>query len=129
MPIGLVWLGWTLVLAVVQLFLTAAACRQQDGLQWASSNRDGEAPHYTGMAARLKRAQANLAETLPIFIGAVLLAWVSGRYSPLAGWGAGTYFLARTLYVPAYAFGWGPVRSLIWGISMAGLVLVLISLL
>jgi len=33
MPIGLVWLGWTLVLAFVQLLLTAAACRQQDGLQ------------------------------------------------------------------------------------------------
>lgn len=129
MPIGLVWLGWTLVLAVLQLFLTAAACRQQDGLQWASSNRDGDPPRYTGMAARLKRAQANLAETLPIFIGAVLLSWVSGRYSPLTGWGAGIYFLARTLYVPAYAFGWGPVRSLIWGISMAGLILVLISLL
>jgi len=44
-----------------KLFLTAAACRQQDGLHWASSNRDGDPPCYTGMAGRLNRAQANLA--------------------------------------------------------------------
>jgi len=39
------------------------------------------------------------------------------------------YFLTRAIYIPAYAFGWGAVRSLIWGVSMAGLLLVLISLL
>ncbi|MCP1273786.1 hypothetical protein NKW43_08845 [Gluconobacter albidus] len=57
------------------------------------------------------------------------LSWVSGRYSPLTGWGAGIYFLMRAIYIPAYALGWGAIRSLIWGISMAGLMLVLISLL
>lgn len=50
---------------------------------------------YTGMAARLKRAQANLMETLPIFIGAVLLAWVAGRYSSLTGWGGRNLFSGK----------------------------------
>lgn len=128
MSMSLVWLGWTLVLAVAHLFLTSAACRRQDGVQWATGNRDGETPHYTGLAARMRRAQANLQETLPIFIGAVLLAHVAGKDGALVAWGAGLYFFGRLLYVPAYAFGWGAVRSLIWGGSMVGLFLILLGL-
>nr|WP_301271856.1 MAPEG family protein [Gluconobacter albidus] len=104
MPLGLVWLGWTLVLAFVQLFLTAAACRQQDGLQWASSNRDGEPPRYTGMAARLKRAQANLAETLPIFIGAVLGL---GPLQPADGLGGRDLFSDAGDLYPGLCLGMG----------------------
>ncbi|WP_249196569.1 MAPEG family protein [Gluconobacter cerinus] len=125
MPSSLVWLSFTLVLAVVQLFLTSAACRRQDSVQWATSNRDGEAPRYTGVAARMRRAQANFQETLPIFIGAVLVAHVAGRDGSLVTWGAGLYFLGRLAYIPAYALGLGSIRSLIWGVSMIGLFLVL----
>lgn len=128
MTTSLAYLAWTLALALFQILLAAGFKRQQDTLQWAAGNRDDAAKPYTGTAARLARAQANLFETLPLFVGAVLIAHVTGRVSALSVWGAGLYFWARLLYVPAYVFGLGPVRSLIWGVSIVGLILVLVGL-
>ncbi len=127
MTTAMVFLGWTLVLALVQIFVAAAAKRGQDSTQWAMGNRDSQ-PTYTGVAARMQRAQANLFETLPIFIAAVLLAHLTRYHPVLAAWGAGIYFWARLIYIPAYAAGLSPWRSIIWGVSMIGLLLVLISL-
>ena len=128
MTAPLSYLAWTLALGLFQILLAAGFKRQQDGLQWAAGNRDGAPKEYTGTAARLARAQANLYETLPLFAGAVLIAHVTGRVGALTMWGAGLYFWARLLYVPAYAVGLGPVRSVIWGVSIVGLVLVLVGL-
>ncbi len=127
MTTAMVYLGWTLVLALVQIFAAAAAKRGQDGMQWATGNRDSQ-PTYTGVAGRMDRAQANLFETLPIFIGAVLLAHLTRYHPALAAWGAGLYFWARLIYIPTYAAGLSPWRSIVWGVSMVGLLLVLISL-
>ena len=123
----LTYLAWTLVLAFVQIMLAAGAKRQQDGLQWAAGNRDTP-KQYTGAAARLARAQANLFETLPLMVGGILAAYVGGHATSLVYWGAALYFWARLIYVPCYAFGFGPVRSLVWGVSIVGLVLVLIAI-
>ena len=125
---ALIYLGWTLVLAVVQIVAASAAKRGQDGMQWANGNRDEQPPSYTGVAGRMQRAQANLYETLPLFIGAVLLSYVFGHHPRLAGWGAGLYFWARLVYIPIYARGLQPWRSIVWGVSMVGLLLVLVSL-
>lgn len=128
MTTALTYLGCTLVLVVAQIVLASVVKRQQDGMQWASGNRDDEPPRYTGLAARMVRAQANLIETLPIFIGAVLLAHVSGHETGLTAWGAGLYFWGRLIYIPTYALGLVPWRSVIWGVAMVGLLLVLFSL-
>ncbi|MGI4793055.1 MAG: MAPEG family protein [Janthinobacterium lividum] len=128
MTTALIYLGWTLPLVIVQIIVASAAKRRQDGMQWASGNRDTTLSAYTGLAGRMERAQANLLETLPIFIGAVLLSHITGRDLGVAAWGAGIYFWARLLYIPTYALGLVPWRSIVWGIAMIGLVLVLISL-
>lgn len=129
MTTSLFYLAWTLVLALVQIMVAAGFKRRQDGLQWAAGNRDGGPIEYTGTAARLARAQANLWESLPIFIGAVLLAHVSAKESGLTALGAGLFFWARLVYVPTYAFGLAPWRSIVWGVAVVGLILVLVSLL
>lgn len=74
MTTALIYLGWTLLLVIVQIIVASAAKRRQDGMQWASGNRDTQSPPYTGVAGRMERAQANMLETLPVFIGAVLLS-------------------------------------------------------
>lgn len=128
MTTALTYLGWTLVLAFAQVFLASAAKRGQDGgLKWAAGNRDAE-PTYTGLAGRMVRAQANMFETLPVFVGGVLLAHAAARDASLTAWGAGLFFWARLVYVPVYAAGLTPWRSIVWGVAMVGLVLVLISL-
>jgi len=128
MTTSLSYLAWTIVLAIVQIVIAAAVKRPQDGMQWASGNRDDKDPAYTGLAGRMVRAQANLYETLPLFIGAVLLAHMVGRDTSLTAWGAGLYFWARLVYIPTYGLGLVPWRTIVWAVSVVGLVLVLISL-
>ena len=128
MTTPLIYLAWTLVLAVVQIMVAAGFKRQQDGMQWAAGNREGGPAQYDGVAGRLARAQSNLWESLPIFIGAVLLAHVSLKESALTGWGAGIFFWGRLVYFPVYGAGLTPWRSIVWGVAVVGLLLVIISL-
>ncbi|MDZ4052660.1 MAG: MAPEG family protein [Phenylobacterium sp.] len=124
MTIELVMLAWTLVLAFIQILLFDMARTAQYGLKWNTGARDEEMPPLHPRAQRLQRAQANLFETLPIFIGVVLIAHVTGRGTELSAVGAQVYFWARVAYVPLYAFGVRGLRSLAWLISIAGLGLV-----
>ena len=128
MTIGLMMAAWTLVLAFAQILLFDIARTAQYGLKWNTGPRDGEMPPLSDRAQRLKRAQDNLFETLPLFLGAVLIAHVAGRESEVTALGAQLYFWARVVYVPLYAFGVPYVRSLVWVVSLAGLVMVLASL-
>ena len=122
-------LGWTLVLAIVQIFLAAGARTKQYGMKWNASPRDEEMPPPGKMAGRLGRAQTNLFETLPLFIAAVLIAHVAKVDPALPTLGAQLYLGARIVYVPLYAFGVPYVRGLAFMACMAGLVLVIYSVL
>jgi len=128
MTVSLSYLLGAIILSVFQVFLAAAVKRSQDGLEWGTGNRDTDPPNYTGLAGRMVRAQANLLETLPGFISAVLIAHVAGRENAATAWGAGLYFWGRLIYIPVYAFGLVPWRSIVWGVAMIGLALVVISL-
>ena len=123
----LTYLAWTLVLALAQVVAAAIAKRTQEPPLWAAGPRDEGEPRYTGVAGRLNRAQANLFETLPLFIGAVLICHAAGRESTLASGGAGLFFWGRVVYVGAYLVPVPFVRTLIFVASTAGLVLVLVA--
>ncbi len=122
-------LGWTIVLAIVQIFLAAGARTKQYGMKWNASPRDEDMPPPGKMAGRLGRAQANLFETLPLFIGAVLIAHVAGVDPVMPTLGAQLYLGARIAYVPLYAFGVPYVRGLAFVVGLAGLVMILYSVL
>ena len=128
MTTELTYLAATLVLALVQVFLPAFARTREFGLSWNAGARDKTPEAKSPVVGRMERAQANLFETLPLFIGAVLIAHVAGRNGVLTEWGAALYFWARVVYVPLYAFGVPYVRSLVWTVSFAGLVLILAAL-
>ena len=128
MTTELTYLGLTLILALVQIFLPAGARTVEFGSKWNAGPRDDTPAAKKPLTGRLERAEANLFETLPLFIGAVLIAHVIGAAGPLTLWGTALYFWARVVYVPLYAFGVPYVRSLIWVVSLAGLVMVLASL-
>lgn len=122
-------LAWTLVLALVQILLTAQLRTQETGLKYNMSARDGQAPPPRPVTARLQRAQANLFETLPLFAAAVLIAHVAGLEGDLTLWGCWLYLLARIVYLPLYAFGVPMLRSLVWAVSLVGLVMVIAAVL
>lgn len=120
-------LAGSLVLALVQIGLASMAAKRQTGLQWSVGPRDEPRP-VVGMAARLERAQRNLMETLPIFVGAVLLVQAAQRTGWASELGAHLFFWSRLAYVPAYAAGLPWVRSILWSIATLGIALVLLSL-
>ena len=122
-------LAWTLVLAFVQILLFDVARTRQYGLNWNTGPRDEAMPPLSVMAERLRRAQDNLFETLPLFIGAVLIAHLTGRDSRWTAIGAQIYFWGRVVYVPLYTLGVRQIRSLVWLISTAGLVIILVRIL
>lgn len=128
MPAEIQMLAWSILLALVQLFLAAALMTRQRGMKWNASARDGEAPPLTGVAGRADRALHNLLETLPLFAAAVLAVAVTGRSDAGTVFGAQLWFWARVLYVPLYLAGIPYLRSLVWAVALAGLVLVLAGL-
>jgi uncharacterized MAPEG superfamily protein len=129
MTIELTMLVWALVLAFVQILLFDFARTSQYGLKWNTGPRDENMPALSPMAGRLQRAQYNLYETLPLFIGGVLIAHIAGRENELTAIGSQVYFWGRVVYVPLYAIGIRQIRSLVWLISTAGLVALFIPIL
>lgn len=129
MSIELKLLAWTFVLALVQILLPAHFRNRETGVDYNAGPRDDPGPPVGVVTGRLRRAQANLFETLPLFAGAVLIAHVAGRESGMTALGAWLYLLGRVVYLPLYALGIPFIRSLVWVASVAGLVLVLLSVL
>jgi uncharacterized MAPEG superfamily protein len=121
-------LGVAVAVGLIQLLWAAAAARGQQDMKWAAGPRDTPMP-IGGVAARLHRAFWNFVETFPFFAAAVLACAAAGRLgSDLTIWGAGLYVAGRALYAPLYASGVPLVRTLVWFVSMVGLVMLLVAL-
>ncbi|CAB3751745.1 MAPEG family protein [Paraburkholderia humisilvae] len=125
MTIELTLLAWTLVLALIQVVLPALLRNRETGIPYNASARDEPGAPVGTITARLMRAQSNLFETLPVFAAAVLIAHVAGRDSAQTQLGAWLYLAARIVYVPLYAAGVPYLRSLVWVVSLAGILLIL----
>jgi uncharacterized MAPEG superfamily protein len=79
---------------------------------------------------RLVRALNNHFEALILFTLAVTVVTLSNQSTQFTAVCAWTYLVARILYVPAYAFGWNPWRSVIWFVAfLATLAMIVASLL
>lgn len=120
-------LVWSVVLGLVQIAIAATLSLGQRGTAWATSARD-VTPPLTGVAARLDRARGNFLETFPLFVAVVLVAQLLQRHDALTILGAQLYFWSRLIYVPVYAAGIPYLRTLIWTVSIVGIVLVLAAL-
>ncbi|MCW8843055.1 MAG: MAPEG family protein, partial [Rhodobacteraceae bacterium] len=77
--------------------------------------------------ARLHRAMNNHFEGLILFSIAALVVTLADKSTGFTAACAYTYLGARVLYVPAYAFGWVPWRSLIWAVGLVATLLLLVA--
>lgn len=77
--------------------------------------------------ARLLRALNNHFEGLILFTIACIVITISDQSTPLTQTCAWIYLVARILYVPAYAFGLSPGRSLIWFVGFLATVTMLLA--
>ncbi len=130
MTIELTYLAWTLVLALVQIILAAHFRTGETGLKYNLSPRDRPSPvPERPITSRLIRARNNLLETLPIFMGAVLIAHLADIHNTATIWGATLYVCGRIAYVPFYAYGVPYARSVAWTVSMIGILMLILSIL
>ena len=91
-------------------------------------NRDHMRP-YTLTGQRAARALANMQEAMPLFLGLALMNLIVAPDATMAKTGALVFLVARTLYVAIYIAGVPVVRTLLWVVSWAGLVMMLVPLL
>lgn len=127
MTTELTMLAWTLLLAVAHILAFDMARTNQYGLKWNTGARDEAMPPLSPVAERLGRAQANLYETLPLFIAAVLGLKLLGITTPRTVLGAELFLGARVVYLPLYAFGVRWLRSIVWLVAFAGLLMLLFA--
>ncbi len=111
-------------LGLMHIGLAATLSVQQRGLAWAFGSRDNTPP-LTGVAARVSRALYNFGETFPIFAAAVLAVALTQRSNAGTVLGAQLYLWSRLIYIPIYALGISYVRTLVWTVSLVGIVMVL----
>lgn len=118
---------------VVQIALMAIPANLELGTAKTLSPRDPERlqkplmDQVSPRTGRLHRAMSNHFEGLILFTIAVLVVTRGGQSSLLTQTCAWVYLAARILYVPAYAFGWVPGRSIIWAVGLGATVLMLLA--
>jgi len=121
-------LGLSVILGLVQVLLAACFAINERGLAWAFSMREESMPPLKGLAGRIDRAFYNFMETFPLFAALILVCNSMGVHNSLTLWGAGLYFWARLAYLPVYMAGIKMLRTIIWFVSVAGMVLLVLAI-
>ena len=111
-------LAAALLVQVATLTVYAVVANRELGHRVTLSPRDGGIPPLSPLLGRLQRATTNGFEGLALFAPAVLIVAVGGSSDGFTAFAAWAYVALRILYIPAYAFGWVPWRSLIWGLGL-----------
>ena len=121
----------TIILLVLALYLAQLFLQETSrfgfDLWRIVGNRDNP-PQMSVVAGRLDRAKNNMQEALPIFLALALLALVNGRDTSAVVHAASIFLVARVVYVPAYASGVPMLRSLVWLVGIASLVMMALPL-
>jgi uncharacterized MAPEG superfamily protein len=123
MPHDLVMLVWSAVLAIVQMLVAVVAAITVVGLPELAGNRENM-PTLTGWVARAQRGHLNMLENLAIFAIFVIVAQLTDKANATTALGATLFFWARVAYALVYLIGIPWVRTLTWGVSLAGILLV-----
>ncbi|HEY6047487.1 MAG TPA: MAPEG family protein [Sphingomicrobium sp.] len=128
MPIELKLLVYSAILALVQMVVAAVFAQTQVGLPALAGNRENM-PELTGPAGRAQRAHRNMLESFAIFAAVVLVAQATGRLDAITALGAQIFFWSRLLYALVYVVGIPWLRTAVWAVSAAGIIMVLSQLL
>ena len=111
-----------------QFVLFAAPANVELTPAYTTSPRDAPPPRpLSRLTGRLQRALNNHFEGLILFTLAVVVVTLGLQSSPVTETAAWVYLAARVAYIPAYAFGWSPWRSAIWGIGFVATLIMLIA--
>lgn len=118
----LLYLFGSVVILIVLIAVQAASTVLANGMQWGLGNRD-EPARPSVFAGRAKRTVQNHIESLIMFGFPILLIETSDLNSGLTMMGAALYFWARLVYAPVYLIGIPVLRTLVWAVGLAGILI------
>ena len=121
-------LGWSVILAIVQVLIAVQGAMMQVGLMTLIGNREGF-PEIKGWGGRAIRAHRNMTENLVLFAALVLAVVAAGKTSGTTLLGAQIFFWARLAYAAIYLAGIKWLRTGAWTVSVIGLLMLLWALL
>ena len=125
MRLELTILAWGCVLALVHLFGAAQVKTRQYGPKWNMGARDEKLPDPKPVVGRWMRAQANFFETFPLAAAAILILSVADIHTRSTELGAVLWLAGRVVYLPLYAAGVPVVRTLVFLVSLVGILMML----
>jgi uncharacterized MAPEG superfamily protein len=114
---------WVLVLTFVEVVVAVLFAQGQVGLGMLAGNREG-LQRLTGFAGRAKRAHQNMMESLPLFIGLVLIAHIAGKTNGATLTGCELFFWGRLAHWILYVIGVPWLRTIAWVVSIIGLIVI-----
>jgi len=120
---ALVWSGILTFLMLLLDLVFRTQAWSPSGVMIAFGNREAVVAPL-GVGGRADRAAKNMIEAMVMFLALVLAASVAGK-APQAAMGATVFFWARLVYWPVYLAGIPVLRTLVWLVSIIGLILIL----
>lgn len=113
-------------LGVLQVLLQAGEYRRVHGVPYANTAQDVPPPGADSvLLGRLTRALRNLHETLPFFLGVVIILALMEHSTGVTRIAALLFAACRILYLPLYAAGVPYLRGLVWMISFVALLVLI----
>ena len=119
MSTDLTVLTWTVVFFITLVFVPSTGRIFTNGFFWGLGNRD-TTPDDPAWIPRADRAVKNFAENLLPFAILVLVANVSGSANEATAFGASLFLGARIVHAASYIGGIPYLRTLAFGVGLAG---------
>lgn len=118
----------SVLLLLFHILLQGMLASRELGSSYNAGPRDEEKEPQGKAAGRAARASKNYQETYPAFIGLLLGLAFMGDASGLGLIGGWVWLISRIFYIPLYLAGIPYVRSLVWMLSIVGLLLMMAGL-
>jgi uncharacterized MAPEG superfamily protein len=115
----------SVVLWLVHILVQAAVGNAQLPSRYLLGPRDEPANAPGALYGRSCRALGNYLENFTPFVAVALALIATQRTGGVGAIGATVWILARIVYLPIYVSGIIYIRTLVWGISIIGLVMML----
>ncbi len=123
MSVELQLLAWSVILLIVHIGVQGAFVAPLRGASWNAGPRDEGQPPLGKYPGRAQRALENFKETYPAFVALALALAVTGKTGGNGTLGAWMWFAGRVVYLPLYLLGIPWLRSVAYGVALAGLIL------
>jgi len=127
MPTDIRLLAYSAILAWIMIIL-ASNLRAGADLKLMFGNRE-DMPKPTALSGRADRAAANMLENLILFVAVLFAAHGAGASQDRLTLGARLFFYGRLAYFPVYLLGIRYLRTTTWAVGVAGMGVLLASVL